>query len=210
MNMEQTLKIRGMTAAVAGTQATTPDSPAADKWIKDWMDRRQGTLNDIRQQLTRTFDPEVSHKDDGPDLDANAMQDDDCSTDTETDSTDCTDDDDDVEAAKYIGKPSPGQQMPWKAAGGGRWAVTDPNGLIYSTHPDREEAATAASAKRYAKVIDLNAEPEYRKKYLVPRSDLLKSVDFLRKGIMLPSKEYLRRTGAAGGGGAAGPSGGNG
>ena len=170
MNLAQaiSMKLKEVKAA-AGTQATVADSRSADKWIKEWMDRRQNSLNEMRQALTRTYDPEPTKKED-------------------------------VDAAVQEMKPK--VQFPEKTAEGGRYAVADPEGLIVSTHHEFEDAKKAASAKRYGRVIDLGANEEFRERYLQPKSDLLKSVDYLRKGLgRLPG----RGGGAAGNGGTGSP-----
>jgi len=50
------------------------------------------------------------------------------------------------------------QQDTKKAADGGDWAVTDPNGLLLSTHRTEEAARTAATARRYTRVVNLKEE----------------------------------------------------
>jgi hypothetical protein len=174
MILADVIALSGMQGAAAGTQSEPPDSKGADKWIKDWMDRRQGVLNEMRQRLARTYDPPRSDKER------------------------------EVDAAVYQGKPAPLSQNPMKTSEGGRFAVVDPAGIFLSTHHDFEEAQTAAIAKRYAKVVDLGADKEFRKKYLVKRSGYLEEVDKLRSGEKVPSKEYWRRT-TGGTGGSAGP-----
>lgn len=174
MRLCDVITLSGIEATAAGTQSGPPDSKGADAWIKDWMDRRQGMLNDLRQKLSRTFDPPRSNKER------------------------------EVDAAVHNLKPARFSQDPMKTAEGGRYAVVDPDGMFLSTHADFEDAQKAARAKRYAKVVDLGAMDEYRKKYLIPRSGYLQEVDELKSGLKVPSKEYWRRT-TGGTGGSAGP-----
>jgi hypothetical protein len=79
-------------------------------------------------------------------------------------------------------------QDPRLIADGGRWSVQAPDGLIISTHADRDTANRAASGKRYARVVDLGPEFEYRKKGPLGKElEINKLVDDLRDNDVRPS-----------------------
>lgn len=121
MNLRQQLGLYDMKAYAAGTQATVPDSRSADAWIKKWLSDKQERLNNLRQDLLRVKgrDPEPIYKSDA----------------------------DQLEASWNVYKPSVKlEQHPQKVADGGEWAVTDPEGLIISTWPTKQEAERAAFA----------------------------------------------------------------
>jgi hypothetical protein len=56
MNLAETLKLRNIKASAAGAQATVPDSRSADEWIKNWLDKKNKRLNDLRQELHNLLD----------------------------------------------------------------------------------------------------------------------------------------------------------
>jgi hypothetical protein len=88
-----------------------------------------------------------------------------------------------------------------KIASGGRFAVQGQDGLILSTHDSWEEALASASAKRYARAVDLGPEFEYRK-----RGPLRKQLPINRLADSIRNKEVRQagdalRYGTAGTGG---------
>jgi SLT domain-containing protein len=115
-----------MQADTASGHAGPPDSRSADEWIKDYLDKKNKKLNDMRQELLRTVDPMIRAA---------------------------------YQEGKYVD-----EQDIYKIAEGGRWAVMSPDGLILSTHHERGDAEVASDAKRYAQVVDLGPEYEYRRK----------------------------------------------
>lgn len=56
MNLANTLKLQNLTAGAAGAQATVADSRSADEWIKNWLDKKNKRLNDLRQELHNLLD----------------------------------------------------------------------------------------------------------------------------------------------------------
>jgi len=88
-----------------------------------------------------------------------------------------------------------------KIAGSGRYVVMSTDGLIVSRHDDRDEAADAAMGKRYAMVVDLGPEFEYRQKGpLGKRLPLNKVVDALRsRDLQRLGNETRYTTGGTGG-----------
>lgn len=191
MNLEQTLWFKkGIKAAVAGTQATTPDSRKADAWIKDYLDKKQKRLNDLRVQMNTLLGPEKGE----------------------------------VHGSWREDKPPVWEQMPQRAAGGGKYAVVDPEGRIISTWQTEEEAenaayalwkgiapsstgATAGARVQKIEAEDVFSDPELmeqgRRDYIGhEKPDPVKLADWLRDGDQRPSSGGgAAGTGGAGGGG---------
>lgn len=200
MNIAQTLKFSQMKAAAAGTQATVPDSRAADSWIKSYLDRKNKRLDDLRKSLHTLLDYP-------PALDEYKRP--------------------EMRAAFRADKTSLLLQQPEKVASGGEWAVTSPEGEIISTWETKDLAERAAfplykglspsstGATAGARVTRLHAtdifddpklDDETRARFIKgPKPRVVKLADFLRLGDLRPSSHG---GGAAGTGGAGGPSGG--
>lgn len=193
MNISQTLKFSEMKAYAAGTQATTPDSRSADEWVKQYLDRKNKRLDDLRKTLHNLLDyPEPVQ----------------------------------IESAFRADKPPLYNQMPERVASGGQWAVTSPEGEILSTWPTKALAeraafplykglspsstgATAGARVKKLHATDIFDDPELddktRAKFIKgPKPRVVKLADFLRLGDLRPSSNG---GGAAGTGGAGGPSG---
>jgi hypothetical protein len=188
MNLEQTLVLQHLRAAAAGTQATTADSRAADEWIKNWLDKKQERLNNLRVQMNTLLGPEKGE----------------------------------VHGAYNVYKPVISEQEPEKYANGGKWAVTDMEGLIISTWPTEAEAEEAAypiyrgilpsatgptggARVRRLDAADVFTDPDLsnktRARFLKhPKPDIVKLADWLRMGDHRPSSAG----GAAGSGGTGG------
>lgn len=193
MNLEQSLAMKDLYAAVAGTQATSPDSRAADEWIKDYLDKKNKRLNDLRRSLTTLMGPEKGE----------------------------------VHAVYNVYKPVMSEQTPDKVANGGQWAVMDMEGLILSTWPTQQEAeeaafpiyrgilpsatgATGGARVKKLEAADVFQDPNYNDKMRRnirvlqhPKPKVVQYADWLRTGDHRPSSAG----GAAGTGGAGGPSG---
>jgi hypothetical protein len=58
MKLSETLKLKEMQSAVAGTQATVADSRKSDEWLKNYLDAKNKRLNDLRVQLNYELGPE--------------------------------------------------------------------------------------------------------------------------------------------------------
>lgn len=56
MNLANTIRLQNLNGGAAGAQATVPDSRSADEWIKNWLDKKNKRLNDLRQQLHQLLD----------------------------------------------------------------------------------------------------------------------------------------------------------
>lgn len=201
MNLANTLKFRDMKAAVAGTQATTPDPRSADEWIKKFLDEKNKRLNNLRQSLHKLLDhPPALDEYMRPEL-----------------------------KAAYNEYKDTYNQSPKKMAGGGKWAVTDPEGLIISVWKTRKEAenaafamwrgiapsstgATAGARIKKLDAADIFLDTEHgdrtRAKFLKhPKPKVVRLADAMRHGDLRPSSHG---GGAAGVGGTGGPSGGGG
>jgi len=125
MKLADTIKLRNLHGAAAGSQATVPDSRSADQWIKNYLDKKNQRLNDMRMKLHRLLDfNQKGYVKTGP-------------SDKENEAAERG-----IWGAWNVYKDTVNQDV--DLIGDKPWAVVDPEGLVISTWDTRDEAVQAA------------------------------------------------------------------